>query len=209
LDIYRVCVLPGQSKFVMVAVRIIIKPLCFSMMNKILSFFAILATFLAIFGKKNTSNFPAQYRIDHLLLRISQIQSVQSILLQRFMFWHGVTALTVWTVKKVKSSLFCTMNLEKKKTKTKKWLYHHSLAHLINDKIIANTVCLYIYYNLTYISQLSYYYSITLLHISAQNWFICLNHSSNLFIALIEKWERKKTRQKYWLHTKKKSPPEI
>jgi len=66
------------------------------------------------------------------------------------------------------------------------------LAHLINDKIIANTVCLYIYYNLTYISQLSYYYSITLLHISAQNWFICLNHSSNLFIALIEKWERKK-----------------
>merc|ERR1711935_402303 len=34
LDIYRVCVLPGQSKFVMVAVRIIIKPLCFSMMNK-------------------------------------------------------------------------------------------------------------------------------------------------------------------------------
>ena len=92
--------------------------------------------------------------------------------------------------KKVKSSLFCTMNLEK--TKTKKWLYHHSLAHLINDKIIANTVCLYIYYNLTYISQLSYYYSITLLHISAQNWFICLNHSSNLFIALIEKWERKK-----------------
>lgn len=112
--IYRVCVLPGQSKFVMVAVRIIIKPLCFSMMNKILSFFAILATFLAIFGKKNTSNFPAQYRIDHLLLRISQIQSVQSILLQRFTFWHGVTALTVWTVKKVKSSLFCTMNLEKK-----------------------------------------------------------------------------------------------
>jgi len=84
------------------------------------------------------------------------------------------------------------MNLEKKKRKTKKWLYHHSLAHLINDKIIANTVCLYIYYNLTYISQLSYYYSITLLHISAQNWFICLNHSSNLFIALIEKWERKK-----------------
>lgn len=82
------------------------------------------------------------------------------------------------------------MNLEKKKTK--KWLNHHSLAHLINDKIIANTVCLYIYYNLTYISQLSYYYSITLLHISAQNWFICLNHSSNLFIALIEKWERKK-----------------
>jgi len=52
LDIYSVCVLPGQSKFVMVAVRIIIKPLCFSMMNKILSFFAILATFLAIFGKK-------------------------------------------------------------------------------------------------------------------------------------------------------------
>ena len=165
--------------------------------------------FFGHFWQKNTSNFPAQYRIDHLLLRISQIQSVQSILLQRFMFWHGVTALTVWTVKKVKSSLFCTMNLEKKKTKTKKWLYHHSLAHLINDKIIANTVCLYIYYNLTYISQLSYYYSITLLHISAQNWFICLNHSSNLFIALIEKWERKKTRQKYWLHTKKKSPPEI
>ena len=51
-DIYRVCVLPGQSKFVMVAIRIIIKPLCFSMMNKILSLFAILATFLAIFGKK-------------------------------------------------------------------------------------------------------------------------------------------------------------
>ena len=162
--------------------------------------------FFGHFWQKNTSNFPAQYRIDHLLLRISQIQSVQSILLQRFMFWHGVTALTVWTVKKVKSSLFCTMNLEKKKTKTKKWLYHHSLAHLINDKIIANTVCLYIYYNLTYISQLSYYYSITLLHISAQNWFICLNHSSNLFIALIEKWERKKTRQKYWLHTKKNHP---
>merc|ERR1719362_1386554 len=39
LDIYRVCVLPRQSKFVMVAVRLIIKPLCFSMMNKILSFF--------------------------------------------------------------------------------------------------------------------------------------------------------------------------
>jgi len=175
----------------MVAVRLIIKPLCFSMMNKILSFFAILATFLAIFGKIHTSNFPAQYRIDHLLLRISQIQSVQSILLQHFTCWHGVTALTVWTVKKVKSSLFCTMNLFRKKEK-KKWLYHHSLAHLINDKIIANTVCLYIYYNLTYISQLSYYYSITLLHISAQNWFICLNHSSNLFIALIEKWERKK-----------------
>ena len=77
------------------------------------------------------------------------------------------------------------------------------MAHLINDKIIANTVCLYIYYNLTYISQLSYYYSITLLHISAQNWFICLNHSSNLFIALIEKWERKKTRQKYCSHHKK------
>ena len=84
LDIYRVCVLPRQSKFVMVAVRLIIKPLCFSMMNKILSFFAILATVLAIFGKIHTSNFPAQYRIDHLLLRISQIQSVQSILLQHF-----------------------------------------------------------------------------------------------------------------------------
>jgi len=177
----------------MVAVRIIIKPLCFSMNEQNT---VIVCHFGYFFGhfwqKKNTSNFPAQYRIDHLLLRISQIQSVQSILLQRFMFWHGVTALTVWTVKKVKSSLFCTMNLEKKKTKTKKWLCHHSLAHLINDKIIANTVCLYIYYNLTYISQLSYYYSITLLHISAQNWFICLNHSSNLFIALIEKWERKK-----------------
>ena len=84
LDIYRVCVLPRQSKFVMVAIRLIIKPLCFSMMNKILSFFAILATVLAIFGKIHTSNFPAQYRIDHLLLRISQIQSVQSILLQHF-----------------------------------------------------------------------------------------------------------------------------
>merc|ERR1712129_128126 len=88
--------------------------------------------------------------------------------------------------------------------------YHHSLAHLINDKIIANTVCLYIYYNLTYISQLSYYYSITLLHISAQNWFICLNHSSNLFIALIEKWERKKELDKNIdCIPKKKSPPEI
>merc|ERR1712051_920524 len=52
--------------------------------NPFLSFFAILATILAIFGKIHTSNFPAQYRIDHLLLRISQIQSVQSILLQHF-----------------------------------------------------------------------------------------------------------------------------
>merc|ERR1712008_288360 len=58
LDIYRVCVLPGQSKFVMVAVRIIIKPLCFSMMNKILSISAILATFLAIFGKKKHIKLP-------------------------------------------------------------------------------------------------------------------------------------------------------
>merc|ERR1712210_74222 len=71
-------------------------------------------------------------------------------------------------------------------------ILHNEFRKKENDKIIANTVCLYIYYNLTYISQLSYYYSITLLHISAQNWFICLNHSSNLFIALIEKWERKK-----------------
>lgn len=116
-DKYRVCVLPGQSKFVMVAIRIIIKPLCFSMMNKILSFFAILATFLATFGKKHTPNFPAQYRIDHLLLRISQIQSAQSILSPRFTFRHGVTTLTGWTVKKVKSSLFCTMNLENKNEK--------------------------------------------------------------------------------------------
>lgn len=147
-DIYRVCVLPGQSKFVMVAIRIIIKPLCFSMMNKILSLFAChFGHFFGHFWQKTHQTSLHNIELITYLLRISQIQSVQSILLQRFTFWHGVTTLTGQTVKKVKSSLFCTMNLEKKR-KVKKWLYHHSLAHLIKDKIIANTVCLYIYYNL-------------------------------------------------------------